>query len=541
MASSGARSNPYPRKTPLHMSNNFSRGGGRGRLTEEEISNLVGLEHEIAGLEKEVAEIEEVKKARKVEQRNELDACKAELRGGKLNEAELALAQEYSRVRIEDIKVLLLGHIADDAERVSQAEDNEALRVREEQLTAAVRQAEHQHSAALSAYNTAREQRESAESAMRAVISSTAALQDSETTLNAHSAELEAQKLTTLRERAAALAALGDIKESAGKVITQGLASQGEVQSADAERHRMEARVNKLSNAVKVTYYARCTLPGVVVSPAQGSLRATEVTITTGKAPLAFSFHSVISPTDARNELAEMLNPACATTLPLPAASLLVFVSAGSGFAPVCGAGEIARQVCEGAFMRLQTRKVAVRACEVYGDVIRDVLKADAKSEVHGGKNIAVGEMGAAQLLAECRAHSAASVEAVADLVNKGEEQLRLRASQVPLETAQYLAVALTFESGPVVTLLFAPSVGARVEAPAHIMHSLAKMATDPKEAKTQMKRSIAGRLLAAHVVESAPVAVVAVPAEDGTGQSGMCSSYHLDGGKSLSWRRVVV
>eukprot|EP00754_Rhynchopus_humris_P015866 Rhum_TRINITY_DN14480_c32_g1::Rhum_TRINITY_DN14480_c32_g1_i1::g.92878::m.92878 len=495
----GTRSGPYPSAA--------ARGRRGYNLTPDEVDKLMALESELETLRGEIADLESMRRDRKSKDRDQLDACKAEVRGAPLNTAALEETRLCSQRRVEEIKVLLMGQIADDKHKLAEVEDDAAAAAEHAALDVLLAEATEKHATARAAYEAARARGAEAAEAAESKLARIEAVEAEVAQLDAHSTKLEADQQMRLRERDEASVRMQGAKRGAEAVISKQKAMDQEVRTATSERTRMQARVNSLSNKIKTHVLHTAPFAGV---PALATTPATEFSIPNGTnpdRPYAFSLSSVVSTPE---ELAAQTQSEGTTRS--SSAELLVVTPAAHTFEPF----PAAQAVVEAKVASLPPSDVlTVQVAEIFGEAVRDLTVDDP---AYHDRAIAACDKGVLSDCASVRLHAHGELSAV---LQQAVARLLLRQRRAPLCAPQNLVVVV--DACPsAVTFLFTAG-----RPP--VLDAVGRLASDPRDAKAILRRSPLGRVALPHLSGGSAVAVCAATTAETKAEAAveLCRTLH--------------
>eukprot|EP01064_Diplonema_japonicum_P005941 TRINITY_DN13918_c0_g1_i1.p1 TRINITY_DN13918_c0_g1~~TRINITY_DN13918_c0_g1_i1.p1 ORF type:complete len:535 (+),score=132.31 TRINITY_DN13918_c0_g1_i1:68-1606(+) len=451
------------------------KGNKPGCIGEEEIENLIKLDEGVTEMKTKLTEAKEKLRELKKNQRDSLDECKKENRGGKLNGQEIQRVQEIGTEKIEEMRVVLLGRIADDKSMWEEHLDDPTQTEQQETLKSRLATAVTAYNASKSAYESIHKRSTTAATEVAALKRTLHELEQDEIQINVKTAQLEASKALLCSKRDAARETVLTKEDTVSKVMALRMDTNNQLQSATDQRKRMEARVSLLSNNIKGCLWLGSEHPMVETT----GLRGTEVKIGSDEKKAAFELDSVAV------GACEVMNAKVVTN------TMQIYVAA-SGNIPAepekCFA--YGQQLVPGA---------VVSACEVYNDTMRDLLKDNAYQE------LALMQPDVLDSFDRLTATATPDIGAIM-------AAYKLRALKTQLRHPTTLYFHFKSQTSPaVLTMMCVPFLSRSDADPTHILNPFVKMYSDPKEARLMLKRTTLGRHVAHIFPEVTTLSVIGV------------------------------
>ncbi|KAJ9456385.1 hypothetical protein DIPPA_21696 [Diplonema papillatum] len=504
-----ARSAPYSARKP-----SIPRARP-GLISHEEVEFLLEQDRKIALFNEKIAVVKEKMQNSLQRFRNELDQCKQEVRGPKLNGEALAAVEREADRRIEEVKVLILGRIADDKAMWQEGELDAEMAAKEETLKASSIEMQARHDTAKAKYVQAKRETELVDAEMRNLKDEVTVVQEKTVTLQKEMYECEGKKAVLINERDAARNASEAKANEASAVLNEQETTASELASADKERCRMVAHVNKLSNNIRGFVLLPRPVANVAINQSLASSKMTDLDVTLGTSDKALHFE-LDHILQSLAELPTILQPQVEAS----SKTLLIFPPATPTQSPA-----FPEELLTWASRCLPSPTVTV--VELYAEQARDLLADDDYQE----KALCGGSLGHELEVVEGKpAFKAVTVGSAGDVVRaaknlvKREEKGVLRGGQ---------AVVAQFKSGgkqlAVVIPPSAPSKADDNQLSPHVVNCLARMSSDAKEGKAMLKRSVVGRFVHQLIPDASLAAVCAVGTPSSTPQSvtDACRALH--------------
>eukprot|EP01060_Flectonema_neradi_P013728 TRINITY_DN20456_c0_g1_i1.p1 TRINITY_DN20456_c0_g1~~TRINITY_DN20456_c0_g1_i1.p1 ORF type:complete len:531 (+),score=129.27 TRINITY_DN20456_c0_g1_i1:25-1593(+) len=488
----GKKAAPYEPKArqpgKIQTQNNRAAQRSRSRLsdlTPEEVQTIIDLDETKEDLEQQMKKVLEERDEMKSRHRNDLDEGKRLIRCGKSNDLELqAVVDEKDRC-VEQLNIAILGQVADDRHSWEELLEDPEISNRQSAIEKSLLEAEKLYeeqkvntNIKVAAFTKAKTDYELATTTLHNYENDIKVAESSMVELLANRNRITAERDELRKVYDAA-------RRGEQEALSRKAEKDGEKQIADQQRERMLERVNKLSNNIKGFACINAspeTLENLSIAVKGLDKKLLEVK------HLKFEFDKIVS----------NLREIPAQENKRNSAVIIIGTSVE----------DTAKTV--GEWISTITDIKTVKAVEVYNDQSRDILlENDQKQEElissGGSQELDFGQL-------------TETSELKTDLVSKN---LSLRSKRGFVTGRQSVAFFASTLSKNIQFYCVSP---ASKEDTLHLVATLSKLSSEPKEARSMLKRSMLGRQIHSAISEGTSLSII-VNVDQSTQQNSLIDS----------------